>query len=84
MIPTATLTATVQSDRSVDLNLSNPNGPDNWWFRINSWGTCTATNGNTVSGIAGYKDGTHTVKAYSNSGCNYHVASTSFTLLSSN
>ena len=80
-IPTATLTANVdESDNSVDLELSNPNGPDNWWFRINSWGTCTATNGTTVSNIKGYKDGTHTVKAYSDSGCNYHVASSSFTI----
>ena len=77
-IPTATLTATVHSDRTVDLNLSN--GPDNWWFRINSWGTCTATSSTSVNGIAGYKDGTHSVRAYSNSGCNYHVASSSFTL----
>ena len=78
-IPTATLTATVNSDRSVDLNLSN--GPSNWWFRINYWGTCTAVNNSSsVSGIAGYKDGTHAVAAYSDSGCNYHVAATTFTL----
>ena len=80
-IPTATLTATVQSDRSVNLNLSNPNGPDNWWFRINSWGICTATSGTTVSNIRGYQPGTYTVKAYSNSGCNYHVAATTFTIV---
>ena len=77
-IPTATLTATVNSDRSVDLNLSN--GPSNWWFRINWWGSCTAASGNTVSNIAGYKDGDHAVAAYSDSGCNYHVAATTFTL----
>ena len=28
----ASLTATVNNDKSVDLNLSN--GPTNWWFRI--------------------------------------------------
>ena len=78
-IPTATLTATVNTNRSVDLNLSN--GPDNWWFRINYWGTCTAAPGTTVSGIAGYKDGTHAVAAYSDSGCNYHVTATTFTIV---
>ena len=77
-IPNATLTATVNSDRSVDLNLSN--GPNNWWFRINWWGTCTAAPGTTVSNIQGYQPGTHAVAAYSDSVCNYHVASSSFTL----
>ena len=77
-IPTATLTATVNTDRSVDLTLTN--GTSNWWFRINSWGTCTAAGGNTVSGIQGYQPGTHYVSAYSDGGCKYHVASSSFTL----
>ena len=79
-IPTATLTATVNNDRSVDLNLSN--GPSNWWFRINSWGTCTAAPGTTVSNIQGYQPGTHAVAAYSDNGCKYHVAATTFTLYS--
>ena len=77
-IPTATLTATVNSDHSVNLNLSN--GPNNWWFRINWWGACTAAPGNTVGNIQGYQAGTHAAAAYSDSGCNYHVASSSFTL----
>ncbi len=79
-IPTATLTATVNTDRSVALTLIG--GPSNWWFRINWWGTCTAVSGNTVSGIAGYQDGTHAVAAYSDGGCNYHVAATTFDLYS--
>ena len=77
-IPTVTLAATVNSDRSVDLTLTG--GPSNWWFRINSWGTCTAATGTTVSGIQGYKAGTYAVAAYSNSGCNYHIAASSFTM----
>ena len=78
-IPTATLTTTVNSDRSVDLTLTN--GTSNWWFRINWWGACTAAPGTTVSNIQGYKPGTHHVSAYSDGGCKYHVASSSFTLL---
>ncbi len=78
-MPTATLTTTVNTDRSVDLTLTN--GTTNWWFRINSWGTCTAAGGTTVSNIQGYKPGTHPVSAYSDGGCKYHVASSSFTLL---
>ena len=77
-MPTATLTATVITAVGwVDLTLTN--GPNNWWFRINSWGTCTAAQGTTVSNIQGYKPGTHYVTAYSDSGCKYHVASSSFT-----
>ena len=78
IIPTATLAATVNSDHSVDLTLSN--GPNNWWFRINSWGTCTAATGTTVSNIQGYKAGTHSVDAYSDSGCHTKIASSSFTI----
>ena len=78
-MPTATLAATVNDDRSVDLTLTN--GTSNWWFRINWWGACTAAGGTTVSNIQGYKPGTHYVSAYSDSGCGYHVASSSFTLL---
>ena len=77
-IPTATLATTVNNDRSVDLTLTN--GPSNWWFRINTGGACTAVSGTTLSGIQGYKAGTHNVWAYSDSGCNYHVASSSFTI----
>ena len=79
-IPTATLTATVNTDRSVALTLIG--GPSNWWFRINYWGTCTAASGNTVSNIQGYQPGTHAVAAYSDGGCNYHVAATTFDLYS--
>ena len=77
-IPTATLAATVNNDRSVDLTLTN--GPSNWWFRINSDGTCTTASGTTVSGIQGYQPGAHSVWAYSDSGCSYHIASSSFTM----
>ena len=77
-IPTATLAATVNGDRSVDLTLTG--GPSNWWFRIKSWDACTAVSGTTVSNISGYKAGTHTVNAYSDSGCDYHIASSSFTI----
>ena len=79
-IPTATLAATVNDDRSVNLTLND--GPSSWWFRINYWGTCTAASGNTVSNIAGYQNGTHSVAAYSDGGCNYHVAATTFSLYS--
>ena len=79
-ISTATLTATVNADRSVALTLTG--GPSNWWFRINWWGTCTAASGNTVSNIQGYQPGTHAVAAYSDGGCNYHMAATTFDLYS--
>ena len=78
IIPTATLTTTVHDDRTVDLQLDN--GPSDWWFRINSWGGCTATNGKTVTGIDGYRTGTHHVKTYSDAGCKYLVATAQFTL----
>ena len=81
-IPSATLTAAPDSDRSVDLTLKD--GPSNWWFRINWWGGCTAAPGTTVSNIQGYQSGSHSVSAYSDSGCKYHVASTSFTLTDEN
>ena len=81
-IPTATLTATVITTTGwVDLTLTD--GPSNWWFRINS-GSCTAVSGTTVSGIQGYKPGTYSVTAYSDSGCNYAIASSSFSILTVN
>ena len=76
-IPTVAFSAQVNNDKSVNLTLSN--GPDNWWFRI-GWGTCTAVSGTAVNGISGYKSGTYSVNAYSNSGCNYRMAATSFTI----
>ena len=79
-IPTATLTATVNNDRSVALTLIG--GPSDWWFRINWWGTCTAASGTTVSNIQGYRPGAHAVAAYSDGGCNYHVAAATFDLYS--
>ena len=79
-IPTAILTATVNTDRSVSLTLTG--GPSNWWFRINWWGTCTAATGTTVSNIQGYQPGAHAVAAYSDGGCNYHVAAATFDLYS--
>ena len=45
-----------------------------WWFRIND-GTCTQVNGRTVTGIAGYQKGEHTVRAYSMPNCTTEVAS---------
>ena len=74
----ASLTATVHGDKSVDLAISNHQG--NWWFKINSWGACTAVTGNSINGIQGYKPGTHSVWAYSNSGCNTQIATTTFTI----
>ena len=76
-IAPATLTATVDSDRTVDLSLSN--GPSSWWFRINSGG-CTAASGTAYNGISGYAPGTYTVTAYSDSGCNGQIGTTSFTM----
>ena len=77
-ISTAALTTTVNDDRSVDLALNG--GPHNWWFRINKWGTCTAASGTSFDNIRGYAVGTHSVMAYADSGCNWHVASSSFTI----
>ena len=78
-IPTATLATMVDTnDRSVDLALTG--GPNSWWFRINSWGTCTPASGTSFDNIGGYKGGPHSVAAYSDSGCNYHIASSSFTI----
>ena len=68
----------MQSDKSVDLAINNHQG--NWWFRIESWGSCTAVTGNSVNGISGYKAGTYNVKAYSNSNCGTEIAATSFTI----
>ena len=74
----ASLTATVNSDRSVDLTLSNgPSG--DWWFRINS-GSCTAVSGTSVNGIQGYKAGTYSVRAYSDGNCGAEIANTTFTI----
>ena len=78
-IPTASLTATVHNDQSVDLTLSG--GPNNWWFRINAGGTCTPATGTTFSNIRGYAAGTHSVSAYSDNGCNFHLAASSFTIV---
>ena len=76
----ASLTATVNGDKSVDLNLSN--GPADWWFRINSWGSCTAVSGTSVNGIQGYKPGTHSVTAYSDSDCDLSPSTTYFVVMS--
>ena len=70
------LTATVANSQVV-LTLSN--GPANWWFKIDTAGTCTAASGTTVSGIGGYT-GPHTVTAYSNDTCTTEIASASFTV----
>ena len=77
-IAAATLTATVDdTDNSVDLSLAN--GPSNWWFKINS-DSCTAVSGTAHNGVSGYRSGTHSVKAYSDSGCNGQIATASFTI----
>ena len=67
----------MNNDRSVDLLLTD--GPGNWAFRING-GTCTAASGTTFSNIRGYAAGTHSVSAYADNGCNFHVAASSFTI----
>ena len=73
------LTATVDAgDLSVDLELAN--GPTDWWFRINWWGSCTAAPGTTVSNIQGYQVGTHPVTAYSDSSCATEIDATTFTI----
>ena len=72
------LTTTVNTDRSVDLTLSN--GPSNWWFKIENWGTCTAASGTTFNNIRGYKTGTYNVWAYSDSSCSAQIAASSFTI----
>ena len=77
-ITAATLTTTVNNDRSVNLSLSGHN--TSWWFKIGHFGACTATGGNTVSNIRGYASGTHQVTAFTNSGCNYHLATSAFTI----
>ena len=75
---TPSLTATVNWDKSVDLTLTD--GPTDWWFKINWWGTCTAVTGTAINGIQGYSLGTHSVWAYSDSSCNTQIAATTFTI----
>ena len=79
MANSPSLSATVSSDRAVSLTISNYSG-SNWWFKIENWGTCTAASGTTVSNIRGYKAGTYSVWAYSDSNCGTQIASTSFTI----
>ena len=77
-LPTASLTATVQSDDTLYLTLTN--GPDDWWFRIGHG--CISVSGTrypTTGGISGYT-GTHTVTAYSDSSCTTQLATTTFTV----
>ena len=78
-LPTATLTATVNSDNSVHLTLSN--GPNDWWFKISF--SCVAAGGTrypTSGGMQGYTGGPHTVTAYTDSNCTTELASTTFTI----
>ena len=70
------LTATVANSQ---VTLTLENGPPNWWFKIDTAGTCTAVSGKTVSGIGGYT-GYHTVTAYSDDTCSTELASTDFTV----
>ena len=78
-ITNASLSTTVNNDRSVSLTLSGYSG-GSWWFKIGYFGTCTATSGNTVSNIRGYQTGTHEVIAFTDSGCGFHLATSSFTI----
>ena len=78
VIPAAALTATVKDNRVFDLTLTN--GPANWWFRINSWGTCTPASGTTVSDISGYAVGEYDVWAYADSNCTWRVTPLTFAL----
>ena len=74
------LMAAVYDYRSVNLHLDD--GPDDWWFRINSGG-CTAASGTGVNGISGYGAGTHDVVAYSDRKCSAddaEIASSHFTI----
>ena len=74
------LMAAVYDYRSVNLHLDD--GPDDWWFRINSGG-CTAASGTGVNGIGGYGAGTHNVVAYSDRKCSAddaEIASSHFTI----
>ena len=75
--PNASLSATVNGNVSVDLTLSD--GPDDWWFRIGG-GNCTPVDGTTISGIGGYPPGSYNAKAYSDSGCAFQIAETSYTI----
>ena len=83
MTPTAsrtapTLSATVNSDQSVDLSLSDyPH--DDWWYK-NASGACTAASGTTVEDLTGYAVGTHTVTAYVEKNCIQWTVSTTFTV----
>ena len=73
----AVLTATTDlTDYSVDLSLANWSG--DWWFRINSWGTCTPAPSSQVTGIRGYPPSTHDVGAYSDSSCSQQLDQASF------
>ena len=74
----ASLTATVDSDKSVDLALSN--GPNSWWYKAGASGSCTSATGTTVDDLSGYDAGTHTVTAYMDSNCRHDIASTTFTI----
>ena len=76
----AVLTATTDlTDYSVDLNLANWAG--DWWFRINSGGTCTPAQSSQVTGIRGYPPVVpHYVGAYSDSSCSQQLDQTAFRL----
>ena len=75
----ASLTATVDSDKSVDLALSN--GPNSWWYKAGASGSCTSATGTTVDDLSGYDAGTHTVTAYMDNNCRHDIASTTFTIV---
>ncbi len=81
IIGTATLSATVQSDDSVNLALSG--GPDKWWFIIGGdfgAGTCTTAGGTGVNGISGYGPGAYDVEAYLKEDCSHRIARATFTI----
>ena len=72
------LSATVNSDQSVDLSLSDyPGG--SWWYQ-NASGTCTAASGTTVSDLTGYAVGTHTATAYAENNCKNWIDTATFAI----
>ena len=66
-LPATSLSASVDGT-GVSITVNKYAG--NWWYKIDSAACVKVSSGKTVSGISGYKTGTHTAKAYKNSaGC---------------
>ena len=75
-VPTPTLNAT-RDGWKVDLELTD--GPNPWYFRFGAGG-CVQVSGTEVNGISGYTPNTYTIRAYSDSTCDYQIASDSVTI----